>query len=311
VNADLNLITVTGPTASGKTSFAAHLASEIDGEIISADSRQVYRKMDIGTGKDLDDYHVGKITIPYHLIDIHEPGYQYNVYEYQKDFFKVYYQIIARSKIPVLAGGTGLYIESILNQYQLIQVPVNESLREELESRPLEELVEILKKANPELHNSTDTKHKKRTVRAIEIARHCSEHKSENVLYPRIHSLLFGVKYDRASQRRRISERLRARMDGGMIDEVKELLEYLKPEDLIYYGLEYKYLTMHLTGELTLDETFSKLETAIHQFAKRQMTWFRRMEKQGHKIHWIDGHMPMDQKLDRARSVLNNYSFNL
>jgi len=306
---EFNLITVTGPTASGKTSFAVHLAQKINGEIISADSRQVYRQMDLGTGKDLTDYKLGKTSIPYHLIDIHNPGYHYNVYEFQKDFFRVYHEVIHRSKVPILAGGTGMYIESILNQYQLVKVPVNEALRQDLESLNQNELVKILKETNPELHNSTDTQHRKRTIRAIEIAKYCQRYPQEKHPLPEIHSLIFGVRYDRKSQRKKISERLLLRLDQGLVEEVQALLKILPPENLIYYGLEYKFITMYLTGAFTYADMFSKLETAIHQFAKRQMTWFRKMERSGYRIHWLDGHMPMDEKLTRAKLIMERYRY--
>lgn len=307
---DYNLITVTGPTASGKTSFAAHLAHNMQSEIISADSRQIYRKMDIGTGKDLDDYQVGEACIPYHMIDIHDPGYQYNVYEFQKDFFCVYQQLRKNAIIPILAGGTGLYIEAVLNRYQLVQVPVNQTLRTRLELLEQDELVEILQKSNQELHNTTDVKHKKRTIRAIEIAEYYKTHPEIKIAYPEIYAVIFGIKYDRKSQRSRISERLRSRLSEGLIEEVQSLLAILKPESLIYYGLEYKFITLYLTGKLSYEETFAKLQTAIHQFAKRQMTWFRKMERQGYNIHWLDGHMPMDQKIDHAKKILRKYNIN-
>lgn len=303
----INLITVTGPTASGKTGFAAHLALLLKGEIISADSRQVYKQMDIGTGKDIEDYTIEDYQIPYHLIDIREAGYKYNVFEFQNDFIKVFEEISSRGKMPILVGGTGMYIEAVTKGYKLIHVPVNESLRAELEMKDLHELVEQLQTINPELHNTTDIKHKKRTIRAIEIASYYKTHKEIDSHFPEISQLIFGVKYDRESRRRRISERLKTRLESGMIEEVAQLLKKVSAEDLIFYGLEYKFITQHLTGKLSINEMREKLEIAIHQFAKRQMTWFRKMEREGAKIHWLDGHMRLEEKLDRAKTILKKH----
>ncbi len=303
----INLITVTGPTASGKTGFAAHLARLLKGEIISADSRQVYKQMDIGTGKDIDDYTIEGHHIPYHLIDIREAGYKYNVFEFQNDFIKVFEEISSRDKMPMLVGGTGMYIEAVTKGYKLIHVPVNETLRGELEMYDLDQLVDRLKSLNPELHNSTDIKHKKRTIRAIEIASYYQTHKEIDSYFPNINQLIFGVKYGRESRRRRISERLKARLESGMIEEVAQLLKKVSAEDLIFYGLEYKFITQHLTGKLSKKEMHDRLEIAIHQFAKRQMTWFRKMEREGTKIHWLDGHMSLEEKLDRAKSILKKH----
>lgn len=308
---DINLITVTGPTASGKTSFAARLAKLLNGEIISADSRQVYKEMNLGTGKDYDDYTVDGIRIPYHLIDIREPGYKYNVFEFQQDFIRAYNKIISRNKIPLLVGGTGMYIEAVTKGYQLINVPVNAPLRAELEKKELSTLVEQLKIMKPELHNTTDTKHKKRIIRAIEIATYYQDHDKIDTFFPDIHQLIFGIKFDRESRRRRITERLHRRLHSGMIEEVANLLKKVKAEDLIFYGLEYKYITQYLLGDLTKDELFEKLEIAIHQFAKRQMTWFRKMEREGIKIHWLDGHMSMNEKLERAKVILHRNKITL
>ena len=307
----INLITVTGPTASGKTAFAAHLTLLLDGEIISADSRQVYKEMNLGTGKDYEDYTVKGTNIPYHLIDIREPGYKYNVYEFQHDFIKVFEEITARNKMPMLVGGTGMYIEAVTKGYKLINVPVNESLRIELEEKDLTELVEQLKLLKPELHNATDIKHKKRAIRAIEIATYYKNHEKTDTYFPEINQLIFGIKYGRDSRRRRISERLKTRLSSGMIEEVEQLLKKVKPEDLIFYGLEYKFITQYVTGILSKEEMFHKLEIAIHQFAKRQMTWFRKMEREGSKIHWMDGHMPLEEKLDRAKIILQEHEINL
>ena len=301
---DINLITVTGPTASGKTTFAAHLALLLQSEIISADSRQVYKKMDIGTGKDLEEYSIKGHQIPYHLINIREPGYKYNVYEFQHDFIKPFEEIRSQNKIPILVGGTGMYIEAVTKGYKLINVPVDDSLRAELEKKELEELVEQLKILKPELHNSTDIKHKKRTIRSIEIATYYQNHAEIDTKFPEIHQLIFGVKHDRGSRRKRISERLKTRLSSGMIEEVEQLLKTVNAEDLIFYGLEYKFITLYLAGELTRVQMQQKLEISIHQFAKRQMTWFRKMEREGTKIYWLDGLMPLEEKLDRAKSIL-------
>jgi tRNA dimethylallyltransferase len=299
------LITILGPTASGKTFFGANLALRLKGEIISADSRQVYREMDLGTGKDYDDYTIQNYSIPVHLIDIHDPGYKYNLFEYQKDFHRVYEEIRNRGKLPLLVGGTGMYIEAVLNKYELVNVPPNEALREKLSNLTQEELINVLQEYNSSLHNTSDLKIRKRTLRAIEIADHYSRVKVEQKDSPEINSLILGVKYDRISRRKRISERLEARIKEGLIDEVKKLLYKISAEDLIYYGLEYKFITLYLTGQMDYKEMAGKLEVAIHQFAKRQMTWFRRMERNGFKIHWLDGHMPMEEKLERAMNIIN------
>ena len=299
-----NLITILGPTASGKTFFSANLAYEIDGEIISADSRQVYREMDLGTGKDYDDYIIRDITIPAHLIDIHDAGYKYNLYEFQRDFKTVFEEINNRGKVPILAGGTGMYIEAVLNKYDLVKVPPNQELRDKLSDLPQEELIEVLKKYNSKLHNTSDLEIKKTTLRAIEIADYYSKREVNTNDFPDINSLIFGIKYDRLSRRKRISERLEARLNEGLLKEVKMLLEKISAEDLIYYGLEYKFTTLYLTGQIDYNEMFRKLEVAIHQFAKRQMTWFRRMERNGHKIYWLDGHTPIEEKLTRSIGVI-------
>ena len=299
-----NLITILGPTATGKTFFSANLAYEIDGEIISADSRQVYREMDLGTGKDYGDYIVRDITIPVHLIDIHDAGYKYNLYEFQKDFNTVFEEINNRGKVPILAGGTGLYIEAVLNKYDLVRVPPNQELRDKLSDLTQEELIEVLKKYNSKLHNTSDLKIRKTTLRAIEIADYYRKGEVRTNDFPDINSLIFGIKYDRLSRRKRISERLEARLNEGLLKEVKMLLEKISAEDLIYYGLEYKFTTLYLTGQIDYNEMFRKLEVAIHQFAKRQMTWFRRMERNGYKIFWLDGHMPIEEKLKRSIGII-------
>ena len=304
---EINLIVVTGPTASGKTGFAAHLARHMHGEIISADSRQVYREMNLGTGKDYGDYVVDDVPVPYHLIDIKEPGYKYNVYEFQQDFTHVFDEIMARDKMPFLVGGTGMYVEAVTQGYNLVPVPANEQLRHQLQSKDQQELVSMLKSMKPELHNTTDIGHKKRTIRAIEIATYYAEHTTEEFIIPDIRPVIIGVKYDRDSRRMRISERLRSRLNEGMIEEVEGLLKKVAAEDLIFYGLEYKYITMFLIGQLTREKMVKKLEIAIHQFAKRQMTWFRKMERDGITIHWLDGHMTLEEKLMSAESMLKKY----
>jgi tRNA dimethylallyltransferase len=305
-NNKYNLITILGPTASGKTAVAAKVASVLGGEVISADSRQVYRGMDLGTGKDYADYVVEGKLVPYHLIDIVEAGYEYNVFEYQKDFLKVFADIGERGKLPVMCGGSGLYLEAILKNYKLIQVPVNEKLRADLDDKLLDELTEILRSYKNYLHNQTDIESSKRAVRAIEIEEYYLTHPEIDTGMPDIRSLVVGVKYDRDSRRKRITSRLKQRLKEGMLDEVQRLLDSgLTPEQLTYYGLEYKYMTQHLTGQLAYQQMFDGLNVAIHQFAKRQMTWFRRMENQGTEIHWLDGYMPLDEKLER---ILDWYS---
>lgn len=299
-----NLITILGPTASGKTPLATALAAKIDAEIISADSRQVYRRMDLGTGKDLQDYTVGNTQIPYHLIDICEPGYKYNVFEYQRDFLLAYESIKAKGKFPILCGGTGMYLESVLRGYRLIPVPENPKLRQSLADKSLEELTEMLGNYKV-LHNTTDVDTVKRAIRAIEIEEYYLHAEKEEREFPQLESLVIGVDIDRELRRQKISRRLRQRLDEGMVDEVKKLLaEGISADDLIYYGLEYKYLTQYVTGQLTYEEMVHQLEIAIHQFAKRQMTWFRGMERRGIKIHWIDATLPMDEKVGAIENLL-------
>jgi len=302
-----NLVTILGPTATGKTGLAAHLAAKLNGEIISADSRQVYRGMDLGTGKDYEDYFVNGVEVPSHLVDIEDAGVHYNVYRFQTDFIKVFCELQSRKKFPVLCGGSGLYLEAVLKNYKLIEVPPNKQLRKELEGKTLEELTEILKSLKPRLHNHTDVETDRRAVRAIEIEKYYAEHRQDDSEMPTINSLNIGVDFDREMRRQRITTRLRQRLEEGMLDEVQRLLDSgLTAEQLIYYGLEYKFLTLHLIGELTYDEMFSKLEIAIHQFAKRQMTWFRGMEKRGTKIHWINGHLPVEEKVAEILKLMNN-----
>lgn len=301
-----DLITIVGPTASGKTTLAASLASRLDTEIISGDSRQVYRRMDLGTGKDLDDYNVDGKQIPYHLIDIVEPGYKYNVFEYQRDFLEAYRQIREKGKLPILCGGTGMYIESILKGYRLLPVPENPTLRASLEGKSLDELTQILS-TYKKLHNSTDVDTPKRAIRAIEIEEYYLQQPVEKREFPTLKSLIVGIDIDRELRREKISRRLKQRLEEGMIEEVRALMdEGIAPEDLIYYGLEYKFLTMHVTGQLTYEEMFLQLETAIHQFAKRQMTWFRGMERRGFTIHWLDAEMDNPKKTQRIIDLMNS-----
>lgn len=303
--ADYDLITILGPTASGKTPLAAALASRLDTEIISADSRQVYRGMDLGTGKDLADYTVAGKTIPYHLIDIVDPGYKYNVFEYQRDFLQAYQSVRERGKLPILCGGTGLYLEAVLKGYRLIPVPENPELRNRLSDKSLDELTRILS-SYKKLHNSTDVDTVKRAIRAIEIEEYYLTQDVEERSFPTINSLIIGVDIDRELRREKITRRLKQRLDEGMVDEVRQLIAGgVSPDDLIYYGLEYKYLTLYAIGELTFEEMFHQLEIAIHQFAKRQMTWFRGMERRGFTIHWIDASLSMEQKVDSILNLLN------
>ena len=296
------LITILGPTASGKTELAAHLAYQLDAEIISADSRQVYRDMTIGTGKDLEDYVVSGRKIPYHLIDICEPGTKYNLFRYQEDFFRAYTDIVARGKQPILCGGTGLYIESVLKGYHLSPVPQNQALRERLAGKSLDELTEMLielkLRSGSKMHNKTDVDSCQRAIRAIEIESYNLEHPTENRAFPSIDSVIIGVDIDRDARRAKITDRLKRRLENGMVAEVKALLDRGIPaEDLIYYGLEYKFVTEYLVGKTTYEEMFRGLEIAIHQFAKRQMTWFRGMERRGFIIHWVDALLPMEMKM--------------
>jgi len=298
------LITILGPTASGKTSFAAALAYALDTEIISADSRQIYRQMDIGTGKDLDDYIVNGKPVPFHLIDIADAGYKYNVFEYQRDFLTVYRSVCERGKQPILCGGTGLYIESVLKGYKLLPVPENPELRVSLASKTLHELEAILA-TNKSLHNKTDVDTAKRAIRAIEIEEFYKQSPAEAGHFPEIDSLIVGVDIERELRREKISVRLRKRLNEGMVDEVQKLLDKgLHSNDLIYYGLEYKFLTLYLTGQLSYNEMVGQLEVAIHRFAKRQMTWFRGMERRGFTIHWLNASLPTDEKVRRVMEML-------
>ncbi len=291
------MITILGTTATGKTRLAVQLAALIGGEIISADSRQVYRGMDLGTGKDLDDFTVDGKQIPYHLIDIVDAGYEFNVYEYQQRFFDAYKEVVERGSIPVLVGGSGMYIEAVLKGYRMAKVPRNEALRLRLAKKTDEELVAILLQHRI-LHNTTDTSDRERTLRAIEIDEYYREHPELLQDIPKITSVNFGIRFDRAEIRNRITARLDQRLNSGMVDEVQRLLdEGVSPEMLKFYGLEYKFITQYLLGELEYNEMFMLLNTAIHQFAKRQETWWRRMEKNGIRIHWLDGQISDQEKI--------------
>jgi len=299
-----DLITIVGPTASGKTGFACHLAYDLNTEIISGDSRQVYRSMDIGTGKDLGDYIVNGKEIPYHLIDIREAGEKYNIYEYQHDFHEVYTDMKSRGKLPVLCGGSGLYVESVLKGYSLVNVPENKELRAKYENCSLAELTKILASYKA-LHNTTDVDTAQRAIRAIEIEEYKKEHPLEQNEFPPLNSLVIGVNIDRELRREKITKRLKTRLEEGMIEEIQSILDKgVNPDDLIYYGLEYKYITLYALGKLTCQEMFDQLEIAIHQFAKRQMTWFRGMEKRGIHIHWIDALLSNEEKITEVKALL-------
>ena len=305
------MITILGPTASGKTPVAARLAAEVGGEIISADSRQVYRRMDIGTGKDLADYVVDGKLIPYHLIDIREPGTKYNLFEYQQDFFDAYQDIRSRGAVPILCGGTGLYIEAVLKGYKLSPVPQNQELRDSLEGKSLEELTQMLTelkaKTGSNMHNTTDVDSCQRAIRAIEIESYNLQHPLPKRELPPVESVIIGIDIDRELRREKITRRLKARLEEGMVDEVKALLaEGIPADDLIYYGLEYKFVTEYLVGQTSYDEMFTRLEIAIHQFAKRQMTWFRGMERRGFDINWIDATLPIEEKVATIKEIIRH-----
>lgn len=304
----LDLLTILGHTAAGKTAFAARLAHRIGGEIISADSRQVYHGMDIGTGKDYDDYRVGESIIPHHLVDIVDAGFEYNVYLFKHDFQHAFNIITGTGKMPMLCGGTGLYIESVLRDYRMLPVPANLVLRKDLESRSMEELEGILKQYGPP-HNETDLGNKKRIIRAIEIAIHQSEHPETTNKENKLESLVLGIVYERNERRKRITERLEQRLTEGLVEEVEQLLDQgLSPEKLDYYGLEYRFVSSYVLKELSYDEMFSKLNTAIHQFAKRQMTYFRGMEKRGIRIHWLEGRLSSAEKIESALKLYTQAS---
>ena len=304
-NEKYDLVSVVGPTACGKTSLAVELALAVPGaEIISADSRQVYRGMDIGTGKDIAEYTREGVTVPSHLLDIVDAGEKYNLFEFQRDFLAAYEDIRQRGAFPIMCGGSGLYVESVLKGYRLLPVPENPELRAALEEKSLEELTALLA-TYKQLHNNTDTDSKKRAIRAIEIEEYYRTCPVEERYFPQINALTVGVMVDREVRRERISRRLRERLAAGMVDEVRGLLDSgLEPEQLIYYGLEYKYLTLYLTGAMGYDDMVNGLEIAIHQFAKRQMTWFRGMEKRGVQIHWLDGSLPADVLVEQIKKMM-------
>ncbi len=296
----VDLITIVGPTASGKTQFAVACAQAMAGEIISADSRQIYKGLDLGTGKDLDEYG----AIPYHLIDIRDAGYKYNVYEYQQDFMNAFAAIQNRGVQPILCGGTGMYVESVLKGYKLLSVPENPALREQLEGKPLSELAQILS-TYKELHNTTDIDTAKRAIREIEIQDYISRAEAAETVMPTLRSLNIALDLDRDLRREKISKRLALRFEQGMLEEVQRLLDSgIPPENLIYYGLEYKFMTLHLMGELSYKQMYQQLEVAIHQFAKRQMTWFRGMERRGFEVHWLDASLPLDVKVEKLEHLL-------
>ena len=298
------MLTILGPTATGKTQLAANISSRVNGEVLSADSRQIYRGMDLGTGKDLDDYSINGYNVPYHLIDLVEAGTQYNVFEFQREFIASYTDIRARGCFPVFCGGSGLYLEAVLKGYRLTQVPSDKQRRAELELLSLEEL-SILLMGYKSVHNSSDTETKNRAIRAIEIEEYLLNHHELEFDFPRINSLIIGIRLDREVRRERITSRLKQRLKDGMLEEVQGLLDRgISPEDLTYYGLEYKFLTLYLIGKLTKEELFERLNIAIHQFAKRQMTWFRKMERDGFDIHWIDGLLPMEEKIGVVMELL-------
>jgi len=299
------LIAIIGPTASGKTKVAVDLALELNTEIISGDSRQVYRGMDLGTGKDINEYTVDGIKIPYHLIDIVDAGYKYNIHEFQNDFFKVYHEITTRGKTPILCGGSGLYVQSVTQDYNLLAVPPNLELQQSLEGKDLSELSKILH-TYKKLHNHSDTETKRRAIRAIEIADYQQSHPELISDFPKLKTLYIGVNISRDLRREKISKRLKERLEQGMVEEVEVLLKTVSPEDLIYYGLEYKYLTLYLTKVISYKEMYTQLEIAIHQFAKRQMTWFRGMERRGFKIHWINAEIPTLEKVELIKKIIVN-----
>jgi tRNA dimethylallyltransferase len=303
----VRLLSILGATATGKTRIAVAVANELNGEILSADSRQVYKNMDIGTGKDIDDYSVNGRQIPYHLIDIVDVGYKYNVFEYQRDFYRAYKNICTREKQPVLCGGSGMYIESVVDAYSMPEVPTNTELRAELEKHSDSELLNLLASLK-QLHNTTDYDTRNRLIRAVEIEVYRKNNDVELTKYEKIDNVYFGLVFDADTRRKRITERLKCRLKNGMIDEVKQLMDRnISADDLIYYGLEYKFITLYLVGKLTFDEMRQQLNIAIHRFAKRQMTWFRGMERRGAKINWIDGHLPDCKKTELIKEIfLNN-----
>ncbi len=299
------LIAIIGPTASGKTKVAVDLALKLNTEIISGDSRQVYKRMDLGTGKDIEEYSVNGIKVPYHLIDILPAGYKYNIHEFQEDFFLAYQTIIKKNKLPILCGGSGLYVQSVTQNYSLLSVPPNPKLQKELENKDLKELTVLLNNYG-NLHNKSDTETRRRAIRAIEIADYQSKHKQEDSILPKLSTLYIGIDISRELRREKISKRLIERLNNGMVEEVEELLETVSADDLIYYGLEYKYLTLYILGKLSFKEMKDQLEIAIHQFAKRQMTWYRGMERKGVKINWIDSQWTSEQKNNQILELMSD-----
>lgn len=304
IYAKYDMLAIVGPTACGKTSLAVDAALAFSGEIISADSRQVYRGMDIGTGKDLCEYDRDGVCIPVHLVDIVDAGEKYNLFEFQRDFLAAYNDIKSRGAFPVMCGGSGMYLESVLRGYRLIPVPENRDLRARLEEKTLDELTTILA-GYKNLHNNTDTDTKKRAIRAIEIEEYYATCPVEERVFPSIRTLVVGVDVDREVRRERITKRLLQRLDEGLVEEVQGLIANgVTPEQLVYYGLEYKFVTMYVTGEISYDEMVHNLEIAIHQFAKRQMTWFRGMEKRGTHIHWVDASLSRMEQINTIRELL-------
>ena len=298
---NFDLLVILGPTASGKTHLGVQAAERFGGEIISADSRQVYRGMDIGTGKDLSEYG----SVPYHLIDIVDPGYEFNVFEYQKLFYETFSEVRSKDRLPILVGGTGLYIEAVIEEYRLVDVPQNPDLRKELAGLGHQELIERLIRSKPDIHNTTDLKDRSRLIRAIEIAEGKPPDAQQPVASPVANPLVFGVRWERNILRKRITARLKARLQQGMIEEVQHFNHRGIPfETLEFYGLEYRFIARHLKGELNRNDMFQKLLSAIHRFAKRQETWFRRMERRGTEIHWLDG---SGDPLDELQAIVHRY----
>jgi tRNA dimethylallyltransferase len=299
------MLVILGPTASGKTALAAQLAFELDGEIISADSRQVYRGMDIGTGKDLDDLIVNGHRIPVHLTDIADPGYEYNIFEYQQDFLQAYRDIEEKGKMPILCGGSGMYLEAVLRQYDLAPVNPDPGLASALETKSDEELREMLRTMRP-LHNTTDLTDRNRTIRAILATVALQKTGNTAPGWPDLRPVIIGIRFERQVLRQRITARLDARLKHGMIEEVERLLQKgITPGQLKFYGLEYRFVTRFLEKEIDYQEMFNLLNTAIHQFAKRQMTWFRRMEKSGILIHWLDGVLSTEEKSKQIKEIIS------
>lgn len=304
-----HIAVILGPTATGKTRLAALLANTINGEVISADSRQVYRGMDWGTGKDYEDYSVDDTTVPYHLIDICDAGEKYNVFRYQQDFVKAFADISSREKRTVVCGGTGMYLEAALKGFELVNVPPDEAFRRDCETRSFEDMADELR-SYKSLHNNTDLETRKRLVRALEIERYMQANKMDNYVYPEFDFTIIGVDVDRELRRTRITDRLKQRVDSGLVAEVEQLIaQGVSPETLIYYGLEYKFVTLYVTGIIEYNEMLAQLTIAIHQFAKRQMTWFRGMERRGFAIHWLDGSKEPDERLAEATEILGRTSF--